>query len=286
MTDLRDDPRPRNGTTSSGGGAVASPSAAAAGADPLNKLYRMSLTAGLGSGDYVAINNTAIAALLLGLLSVLSLLFPIMLIASVAAVVCGGLALVQIRSSNGTQSGRLFAGLGILLGLALGGAAVGKMVMAGVEKRRDERAIGEVVQRLNDFIVAKQYDQAYQTLFSERFKGDFSQQDFSRVWDSLTPYAGAVKSIKWGERAEITPVPATNTKRAIANGDITFEKMPARQPMMFAKESEGEWEIDGIPQLFEKKQDQQRPATPMPDPTAPLGPEMLQPKIPSVVPQS
>jgi hypothetical protein len=268
--DLRD-PSPRETTTS-----TSTTTAPGGGTDPLHNLYRMSLTAGLGSGDYVAINNTAIIALLLGLLSVTALLYPIMLVAAVAAILCGALALVQIRSSNGTQSGRIFAGLGVLLGLALGGATVGKMVAARMEKQREEQAIGEVIKRLNDFIVAGEYGQAYQTLFSQRFKQDFTEQQFAQVWEQLVPYAGRVKSIGWNNRAEIDVVRATNSKRAVANGDITFEKTPTRQPFQFTKAQGGEWEIDLITQLFEKKQDR-TPQGPMPDPTAPLGPMLPQP---------
>src|SRR5687768_9014661 len=149
MTELRDrtqtaaTPQPVAGEPAGGGEP-----------DPLHNLYRMSRTAGLGSGDYVAINNTAIAALLLGLASALALLWPAALVVAAAAIVCGVVALLQIRSSNGTQTGRAFAVLGILLGLALGGATAGKIVMRRVEHRRDEAKIGELVKQLNDLIVA------------------------------------------------------------------------------------------------------------------------------------
>src|SRR3954471_20757728 len=107
MTELRDS----TSTTAANPRPAGDPAPDAA--DPLHNLYRMSRTAGLGSGDYVAINNTAILSLILGLAGVLSVLYPLLLVVSAAALVCGILALVQIRSSNGTQSGRAFAALGI-----------------------------------------------------------------------------------------------------------------------------------------------------------------------------
>src|SRR5690349_508815 len=159
MTDLREPQSPETRTAS------AAPSSGA-GDDPLHNLYRMSRTAGLGSGDYVAINNTSILAFILGLAAVLSTLYPLLLLVSAAAVVCGTMAFVQIRSSNGTQSGRAFALLGILLGLGLGGYAGAKLAMAGVERHQDEAAIDGLVHRLSDLLVQTKYAEAYQTCFS------------------------------------------------------------------------------------------------------------------------
>ena len=170
MTDLRE--RTPTATTPPGRRHLRRPGDAA---DPLHSLYRMSRTAGLGSGDYVAINNTSIVAMLLGLASSLALLFPTAIVVGAAAVVCGILALVQIRSSNGTETGRVFAVLGILLGLALGGRAAAKLVIANVQHRRDEAAIGQVIKQLNDHIVAKHYAEAYQSLFSDNFKGPLTR---------------------------------------------------------------------------------------------------------------
>lgn len=263
MTELRDpktQSRPANGTPD--------------GDDPLHNLYRMSRTAGLGSGDYVAINNTSIASLLLGLTSVLSLLYPLMLLAALAAAVCGVLALIQIRSSNGTQTGRTFAALGILLALGLGGVAAGKIVIGGIEQRRDTQRIREVVTRLSDLIAAKDYPKAYQSLFSENFKKDFPEQEFANRWDSFIPHLGAVQKIEAGERAEIEYLRATGTKRAVIASSIRFEKSQEAglQPMTLVQ-ADGEWVIDGIAQVFEKaKDDRQQQPIQMPDPTKPQGP--------------
>jgi hypothetical protein len=247
MTELRDRTQPpatpQPAATDPGAGA----------ADPLHNLYRMSRTAGLGSGDYVAINNTAIVALLLGLASTFALLWPAALVVAAGAVVCGILALIQIRSSNGTETGRTFAILGILLGIGLGGAAGGKIVLRGFEHRRDEAKIDELVKQLNDKIVARQYGQAYQTLFSEDFKKAFSEAEFSRRWESHIPMMGDVESINWGKRAEIETVRATGEKRGIASSIIKFKKFPdvATQPITLLYH-DGEWVIDGISQIFDK----------------------------------
>jgi hypothetical protein len=271
MTELRD-PKTPNTTQ------PAAPRPGGEDSDALHHLYRMSRTAGLGSGDYVAINNTAIVALILGCASVLSLLYPIMLVAAAAAVVCGVMALVQIRNSNGTQSGRAFAALGILLGLALGGIAAGKMGMAKLEKSRDEQAIDAVVKQLSEKIVAKDYAAAYSELFTDEFKQSFTQQGFADRWESFVPVYGTVKQIDWGRLTEIQVVAGTKEKRAFATSLVHFDKFqdPARQPMNFV-EREGKWLVDGIGQLFEKPRDSREGAPAMPDPSAPLGPELMVP---------
>lgn len=271
MTELRDS-KTALPTASAGAGDTA---------DPLHNLYRMSRTAGLGSGDYVAINNTAIVALVLGFLSVFSLLYPIMLVAAAAAVVCGIIAFVQVHSSNGTQSGRMLALGAILLGLALGGVSLGKVVIADWQHRQDEQAIDAMIKQLNEKIVAKDYAAAYDAMFTDDFKANFTKQGFAERWQSFGPTYGNVLSIDWGHRADVESVPGTHEKRGVATSFVHFDKFsdPARQPMMFV-ERDGQWKIDGIGQLFEvQKQAKNQPA--MPDPRAPLGPELQLPGVPA-----
>src|SRR5215212_4817149 len=74
--------------------------------DPLAHLHKMSTTAGLGSGDYVAVNGTAVFALLVGLASALALMSEVLLILPLVAIVASVMAWQQIRNSNGTQTGK------------------------------------------------------------------------------------------------------------------------------------------------------------------------------------
>src|SRR5687768_2615927 len=90
--------------------------------DPIASLHRMSTTAGVGSQEYVAINNVAIVAAILGLCTALGFLGPFFLILGLAGVICGFVALKEIRNSNGTQSGKLLAWLGVFLSVALAGS--------------------------------------------------------------------------------------------------------------------------------------------------------------------
>src|SRR5438270_13041568 len=72
-------------------------------------LHKMSTTAGLGSGDYVAVNIPSVIAILLGIGSSLCLLDPYFLVVPLAGVICSIMALVQIQRSNKTQTGTLLA---------------------------------------------------------------------------------------------------------------------------------------------------------------------------------
>jgi hypothetical protein len=274
MTELRDrTPTPAPAPSQAPANPGANPGADEA--DPLHNLYRMSRTAGLGSGDYVAINNTAIAALVLGLASATALLWPVGLVVAGAAIVVGVLAMIQIRSSNGTQTGIGIAAGGILLALVLGGATAGKMLLSAAQHRRDEAKISELVKRLNDLIVAKQYGQAYQTLFSDSFKQTFTEAEFTRRWEQNLPVMGEIRSIDWGKTAEIAEIRGTGEKRAVASSSVKFARFPdpATQPMGFVFH-DGEWVIDQISQLFDPPKGSKGAGDnePMPNPLDPQGP--------------
>ena len=74
--------------------------------DPLAHLHKMSTTAGLGSGDYVAVNGTAVFALLVGVASALALMTEVLLILPLVCVIAAVVAWGQIRHSNGTPGSR------------------------------------------------------------------------------------------------------------------------------------------------------------------------------------
>src|SRR5258706_13413962 len=72
--------------------------------DSIAHLHKMSTTAGVGSQDYVAINNAAIVSVILGKCTALALLGMQFFIVGAAGIVTGIVALVQIRYSNATQA--------------------------------------------------------------------------------------------------------------------------------------------------------------------------------------
>ena len=84
-------------------------------ADPLSKLHKMSTTAGVASQQYVAVNTTAVVAALLGVASAMAMFSPLLLVIPVATVVVSIVAWRQIANSNGTETGKPLAVLGLVL---------------------------------------------------------------------------------------------------------------------------------------------------------------------------
>lgn len=271
MNDLRANPPQQSG----GAASAASPGGVDDAPDPLHNLYRMSRTAGLGSGEYVAINNLSVVALLLGLASVLALLNPILLLFVAAAILCGVLALVQIRSSNGTQTGQVFASAGILLALVFGGTTGGKMVQQRMERQQNEKKIAEAIKQLNDRIVNRQYAQAYQTLFSDKFKKDFPEDVFVSRWEGVERSAGPIESITWGERTQFDPPRGDEDRRGQASALFKFVKSEreSRLGMTFVQH-DGEWMVEAISEIFDAQQERQQKQQAMPNQSPPVGPQL------------
>src|SRR5438034_7029155 len=130
---------------------------AAAGDDPLAHLHKMSTTAGLGSTEYVAISPTAIGALVSGL-ACFFLLFdldqPILLVIPLTALVTGFVAFRQIARSNGTQTGRSLAALGMLLGVVFIGLFVVRVTTTMLQARRDQAGIEATIHELGEHLKA------------------------------------------------------------------------------------------------------------------------------------
>src|SRR4051794_33910846 len=136
MSQTELDPKPSNPPPAPQGGAE--------GDDPLSHLHKMSTTAGLGSGDYVAVNGTAVFALILGLFSFLAFFSEMLLIVPLACLVASVIAFRQIGRSNGTQTGRWIVVLALLAALASGGLVVARSATEGVRTRADRQAIDQV----------------------------------------------------------------------------------------------------------------------------------------------
>lgn len=221
--------------------------------DPLASLHKMSTTAGVGSQEYVAINIPSIIALLVGLASVLATLSPVLLLVPVAGLGVGLAALAQIRASNGTQTGRAFAWLGIALSVG-----IGSFVLAGdmVERSRtaaDRQVIIEKIAELGRALDAEDYDKAY-AMFSDRFRNRVNRSTFEGVWkqSQSIPELGKIVSMNWNETSIFfEDEPGSGTRVASAYAWVNFAKGTdrARHPIVFRKAG-GSWIIDDAPQLF------------------------------------
>jgi len=148
--------------------------------DPIARLHKMSTTAGVGSGDYVAINTMAVVAVLVALASALvfftrsgaTLLIP------AAAIVLAVMAWVQVSRSNGTQAGRGLAALAILIAAGVAATKVTLNWRSLVANAPDEKRVNTLIADLGKAIAADQYDKAY-THFTPEFQREHGLQEFS-----------------------------------------------------------------------------------------------------------
>ena len=229
------------------------PPSADDGPDPLASLHKMSTTAGVTSQEYVAINITSVVALLLGLASVLAALAPVLLIVPVAGVVVSLVALSQIRASNGTQTGRGFAWLGVVLSLAIGGFVLARAAVEQSQTRADRDEIVRQIEQLGRHVAARDYEKAY-AMFSDRFHARVNRATFDAVWESSqnVPQLGRITSMQWNQTSIFFETdPASGARAATAFAWVTFEKSSekARHPLVFRKTA-GQWVIDDATQLF------------------------------------
>jgi hypothetical protein len=267
MTDLRD-PSPAAPSEPP-------PDARDASVDPLASLHKMSTTAGITSQEYVAINIPSILAAVLGLASLLPVVFsPILMLVPVAAVVVAWVALSQIKASNGTQTGRGFAWLGIVLALALGGFVVVRGVLERSRTAADRETIVRQIEELGRHVSAKEYDAAY-AMFGPRFHNRVDRPTFEAVWEQAQSSAalGHIQSMRWNQTSIFFESdPGSGTRVATAYAWVKFDKSNdmARHPLVFRK-SGGNWVIDDAPVLFpgERRRPTRRP--PGSTPAAPQG---------------
>jgi hypothetical protein len=245
--------------------------------DPLAHLHKMSTTAGLGSTEYVAINVPSVIAVLLGLASALSLMGRELLIFPVAGVICSIIALRQIKDSNGTQTGRGLAWLGLLLSLGFVAFVGAREALAVVSTRDDQRALEELVKQFEAKGVANEWPAAY-GLFSDRFKERVPQPAFTEKWDQIkvSPFSGSLKSATWPGRVLFQTDPTTQDRYARAVVLLQFERAtaPARQEIIFKKVGE-KWFIEDIGGMFAPPPGSQGPGGPGgpgPDAGIPAGP--------------
>jgi hypothetical protein len=220
--------------------------------DPFSHLHKMSTTAGLGSGDYVAINGTAIAAILLGVGSALVLFNNLVfLLIPVIGIVAAIVAFRQISESNGTQTGREVAVIGLLLSLGFGGYYTGATVYGNFRNRAAEDQIVSNVHHLGELLKSADYPDAY-AMFDDRFRSRVPLAQFEGSWKQMaaSPFVGQVQSIDWNHLLEFDTDPVDNSK--LATGMMLLKAKPTeklRISMAFRNDGTG-WLIDQIPQMF------------------------------------
>lgn len=228
----------------------ASSPSASAGDDQLSHLHKMSTTAGLGSTEYVAVNGAAVAAVLLGLASGLTLLEEFLLIIPLVCVVVSVVAWRQIAHSNGTETGKGLIVIGLLCAIGFGGFVVVRDATEGIRTRADRQAIGKVIADFGEKAKAGDFAGAY-GLFSERFTQRVSQTEFSERLKFMrqSELYGKLKQVTWNGLVDFTTDESTNTRYGVAKMVVELEKTGFDDTLTFRKVGE-RWVIDGMNNLF------------------------------------
>jgi hypothetical protein len=218
-------------------------------ADPLAGLHKMSTTAGVTNLDYVAVNQTAIAAVLLGLLSALSFFGYLLLVIPIVGAIFAVIALRQIADSNGTQTGRGLAALALLLCLALGGTAIAREALAVIRVKGDESGVSSAIAKVGTLIREKKYKDAYE-LFDPEFKKRVSPEQFESRWQSIQGGSlGAIEAFEWNG---VTPIFESSEGHRSAGTKlrIKFEKGFDDRFDVVLRESDGKWQIFRFESFF------------------------------------
>ena len=214
----------------------------------------MSTTAGITAQEYVAINVASIIAVILGMLSLIVFQFDeqrVLLVIPVAGIVCGLVALKQIRNSNGTQWGSPLAWTGIILSVLLGGGSVAKGLVKAQAQASDQQQVAELVAQLGDLLSKNDDAKAY-ALFTDRFRERVTADAFTAKWKIVREHVGPVKGIQWNGVPMFFETDGSGARYGIAMAKVEFSssKAPEGRQQINARKGSSGWQIDGIPQLF------------------------------------
>ncbi|MEA2710680.1 MAG: hypothetical protein QOF78_3281 [Phycisphaerales bacterium] len=220
------------------------------GDDPLSHLHKMSTTAGLGSGEYVAVNGAAVFALILGLFSALTLFEEILLILPLTCIVVAIIAWRQINQSNGTQTGKSLVAVALACALGFGGFVVIKETTRGLRTRDDRAAINRAVIELGDKIKAGDMTGAY-LMFSDNFRQTVDTERFNRQMNLVreSELLGKLKGTEWNGLAEFQNDAATGQRYAFTKVKMNLDKTTLDVETMLRKDK-GRWIFENMSTLF------------------------------------
>lgn len=220
--------------------------------DPVTGLYRMSRTAGVGLQDYAAINPLAVVALVLGVGSALVFISDLLIVIPALAVILGVVALVQVTRSNGTQTGRFVALLGVLLALGIGGYSVKRSLDVRTANGADGGQVAGMLRTLGEHVAAGDYDKAYQ-LFDGKFRERVSLDRFRGLWQGVqaSPAIGKVAGMEWNNLLDFEDSPdgTVRVARGMVVAKVSGERKEMREPVVFQKVN-GQWYIHDMPTFF------------------------------------
>lgn len=235
--------------------------------DPAMKaLYHMSKTAGVGLGDYAEINVLSVIGLLVGFSSFLLLIFgdsSILLILPVAALVVCGIAILQIRNSNGTQAGLIWAAIGVALALIFGGINLTSRARLASEESASRKQIESLIARLGTSAATQSTIPSSYDLFHPRFQEIVKPDTFARTVALRTGLTSSLPIAKYGlgEHVLFETNPDTHVSQATAYIVLSSDRkdeqgnvLKAEIPAMFRRDPGGEWKFYSIPDWFGEEQ--------------------------------
>lgn len=192
-------------------------------------LRRMSTTAGVGLGEYRAVNPLAVTSVVLGVLGIAAQLHPLALVLPAVGLVLGVVAVLQVRASHGTQAGLWLAVGGMVLCLAIGGFFGAKLLDERGDAERYRGEIAGMFEALGVALAAGDYEAAYE-FTSESFQESVTPEQFAnvaglfpRIVRDDEPVFGQYVSARPSQRVKVTLDPQTNRPYAETELIFTFE---------------------------------------------------------------
>jgi hypothetical protein len=222
-----------------------------AGIDPVTGLHKMSYIAGVGTQEYASINLPAVIAVVLGLAGCMAMIWAWLIVIPLAGLACGIAGLIQIRNSNGTQTGRMTAWIGVVLaGLFV--------VIVGGQKLIEERQlsiegqkISALCQQWGQDIVSGDFKAAY-GLYSDRFTDKIPFDEFKQhmMFLQANPYSGPMVHADWNGLAQFDSESETGVITASAMVRLDFKNGGIDRWNTFFRLVNGQWKIDAMPEEF------------------------------------
>ena len=221
--------------------------------DQLLHLHKMSTTAGVGSQEYVAVNVTAVVAMLFGLASLLAIASPVLLVFPVVGVGLSWIALRQVRRSNGTQTGGGLAILGLVLSGVITATLFSYEGLQAWRRSADEKALAALSQKFGDLMSQGNYADAY-VLFDSDFQNRVNKEAFVAQLTSVQhrmPMVPPIDGIRWNGLAVFqTNDDGGESADAVVKLHYKGYDAEERGEARFRRGSDGSWQIDNIPDFF------------------------------------
>jgi hypothetical protein len=154
----------------------------------------------------------------------------------------------HIAGSNGTETGKPLAAIGLVLSLLLGGGIFGKEVADRVRARGDARQMQAIADQLTRHLKARDYGPAYD-LFSTAFRQRISPDQFKARWEALQQ-TGSLQSVVWnGVLPVYETVEGGQGVAGVVSMAVDFQDREGRFTFVFHKSAEA-WQLDNIPEVF------------------------------------